>query len=103
MKKTLLAVTCAIVLTGSVFAMQPPAAVGLLITIGDAISRSTLPPLKGTRAGYTDMSSVTRTVIDFPSALKRGCDTPRSSAADAFTCTGPLLPSVGTIASRSMP
>ena len=43
MKKTLLAVTCAIVLTGSVFAMQPPAAQGEYVPASPGTATEQLP------------------------------------------------------------
>jgi len=61
-----------------------------------AISFSTLPPARGTRTGYTERSSVTNTVSDFPSALKRGDPTPRSRSSVPFTRTGALDPSEAT-------
>src|SRR5437773_944584 len=83
-------------------AEHPPTAVGLFTTTGGAIRGSAAPPLRLMRAGYTERSSVTSTVMDLPSALKRGADTPRSRAAAAFTRVGALEPSAGTTANRSM-
>src|ERR1039458_3035964 len=82
---------------------QPFDTLGLLTTAGGGISRSAAPPLRRTRAGYTDWSSATRKLMDAPSAVNRGALTPRSRSTTAFTSVGALLPSAATTARRSIP
>ena len=55
-----------------------------------------ITPLRLMRTGYTERSSVTSTVMDLPSALKRGAETPRSRSAASIW-------SMAASASRPMP